>query len=79
LGGKLTDYIATIKRNLDQVEMIDSGRIAKIRIKLKENIASLFGKEGLDENRLEQEIVYYIEKLDIQEERVRLATHLSYF
>ncbi len=79
LGGKLTDYIATIKRNLEQVEMIDSGRVDKIRIKLKENIASLFGKEGLDENRLEQEIVYYIEKLDIQEERVRLATHLSYF
>lgn len=79
LGGKLTDYIAAIKKNLEQVEMIDSGRIEKIRTKLKENIASLFGKEGLDENRLEQEIVYYIEKLDIQEERVRLAAHLSYF
>jgi len=79
LGGKLADYIAIIKKNLEQVEMIDSSRIEKIRIKLKENIASLFGREGLDENRLEQEIVYYIEKLDIQEERVRLATHLSYF
>ena len=79
LGMKLADYIATINKNLEQVEAIDSGRIEKIRIKLKENIASLFGKEGLDENRLEQEIVYYIEKLDIQEERVRLATHLSYF
>jgi uncharacterized protein (TIGR00255 family) len=79
LGEKLESYIASIQKNLEQVEMIDSGRIEKIRTKLKENIASLFGKEGLDENRLEQEIVYYIEKLDIQEERVRLATHLSYF
>jgi uncharacterized protein (TIGR00255 family) len=79
LGEKLELYIANIQKNLDQVGMIDSGRIEKIRIKLKENIASLFGKEGLDQNRLEQEIVYYIEKLDIQEERVRLATHLSYF
>lgn len=79
LGEKLENYITSIQKNLEQVEMIDSGRIEKIRTKLKENIASLFGKEGLDENRLEQEIVYYIEKLDIQEERVRLATHLSYF
>jgi len=79
LGEKLEIYIANIQKNLDQVGMIDSSRIEKIRTKLKENIASLFGKEGLDQNRLEQEIVYYIEKLDIQEERVRLATHLSYF
>jgi uncharacterized protein (TIGR00255 family) len=79
LGEKLETYIANIQQNLGQVGMVDSGRIEKIRIKLKENIASLFGKDGLDENRLEQEIVYYIEKLDIQEERVRLATHLSYF
>lgn len=79
LGGKLADYIATIKKSLEQVETIDPARIEKIRTRLRENVASLFGKEGLDENRLEQEIVYYIEKLDIQEERVRLATHLSYF
>jgi uncharacterized protein (TIGR00255 family) len=79
LGEKLESYVSNIQKNLDQVGMIDSGRIEKIRTKLKENIASLFGKEGLDQNRLEQEIVYYIEKLDIQEERVRLATHLSYF
>ncbi len=79
LGEKIESYIANIQKNLDQVALIDSGRIEKIRTKLKDNIASLFGKEGLDENRLEQEIVYYIEKLDIQEERVRLSTHLSYF
>ncbi len=79
LGEKLEDYIHNIQKNLEQIGMIDSGRIEKIRTKLKENIASLFDKEGLDQNRLEQEIVYYIEKLDIQEERVRLAAHLSYF
>ena len=71
--------MASIRKNLALVEGIDSTRIEKIKTRLKENIASLFGKEGLDENRLEQEIVYYIEKLDIQEERVRLSTHLSYF
>jgi uncharacterized protein (TIGR00255 family) len=79
LGEKLESYIVSIQINLEQVGMIDPGRIEKIRTKLKENIASLFGKDGLDQNRLEQEIVYYIEKLDIQEERVRLSTHLSYF
>src|SRR5579859_4243262 len=79
LGDKLESYVTSIRKNLEQVEAIDVGRIEKIKTRLRENIAGLFGKEGLDENRLEQEIVYYIEKLDIQEERVRLATHLSYF
>jgi uncharacterized protein (TIGR00255 family) len=79
LGEKLEGYIANIHRGLDQVISIDSGRTDKIRAKLKENITAVLGTEGIDANRLEQEMIYYIEKLDIQEERVRLATHLSYF
>lgn len=79
LGEKLESYIVNIQRGLDQVISIDAGRTDKIRAKLKENITAVLGTEGIDANRLEQEMIYYIEKLDIQEERVRLATHLSYF
>jgi len=42
-------------------------------------MTEFFGSEGFDANRLEQEIIFYIEKLDIHEERVRLKTHLDYF
>ena len=47
--------------------------------KLKGNIVSFFGEEGFDTNRLEQEIIFYIEKLDINEEMVRLGNHCGYF
>ena len=50
-----------------------------MREKLKGNIVTFLGEEGYDTNRLEQEIIFYIEKLDIHEERVRLKTHLDYF
>ncbi len=79
LGGKLEGYIATIQKGLTDIEKVDSARIEKIRNRIKGNIKNLFGQEGIDANRLEQEMIFYIEKLDIQEERVRLATHLTYF
>lgn len=79
LGEKLESYIVNIQRGLDQVISLDAGRTDKIRAKLRENITAVLGNENFDANRLEQEMIYYIEKLDIQEERVRLATHLSYF
>jgi uncharacterized protein (TIGR00255 family) len=79
LGEKLEGYILNIGKGLEQVIVVDAGRTDKIRNKLRENIASILGTEGIDANRLEQEMIYYIEKLDIQEERVRLSTHLSYF
>ncbi len=79
LEGKLVEYISNIQKGLEHVEKLDAGRIEKIRSKLKGSITSFFGAEGFDANRLEQEIIFYIEKLDIHEERVRLKTHLDYF
>lgn len=79
LGGKLEDYIANINQGLQQVIKLEPARTEKIRAKLRENIASTFTNENTDTNRLEQEMIYYVEKLDVQEECVRLATHLSYF
>jgi uncharacterized protein (TIGR00255 family) len=79
LEGKLAGYIENIHQGLLQVEEIDPKRVEKIRARIKGNITDFFGSEGFDANRLEQEIIFYIEKLDIHEERVRLKTHLDYF
>lgn len=79
LEGKLVLYIEAIAQGLKEVELIDPKRIEKIRTKIKSSITDFFGNEGFDPNRLEQEIIFYIEKLDIHEERVRLKTHLDFF
>lgn len=76
---KLVQYIESIRKELYHVEEIDPKRVEKIRSRIKGNITDFFGSEGFDANRLEQEIIFYIEKLDIHEERVRLKTHLDYF
>jgi uncharacterized protein (TIGR00255 family) len=79
LEKKLAEYIENIRTGLSAVEQLDPKRIEKIRSKIKNGITDFFGSEGFDANRLEQEIIFYIEKLDIHEERVRLKTHLDYF
>ncbi len=79
LEGKFKEYISNIAQSLVQVEKLDPIRIEKIRQRIKSGITDFFGNEGFDVNRLEQEIIFYIEKLDIHEERVRLKTHLDYF
>jgi len=79
LESKLTEYIKSIRGALLKVEELDPKRVERIREKLKGNVVAFLGEEGYDTNRLEQEIIFYIEKLDIHEERVRLKTHLDYF
>lgn len=79
LQEKLASYIHAIEAGLKNVEALDPKRIERVRSKIKGSIAEFFGSEGFDPNRLEQEIIFYIEKLDIHEERVRLKSHLDYF
>ncbi|WP_456463614.1 YicC/YloC family endoribonuclease [Lutibacter sp.] len=69
--------IAIIEELLNNVIEIDPKRIENVRAKLKKGIYELEAK--VDENRFEQELIYYIEKLDITEEKVRLKNHLDYF
>lgn len=69
----------SIDENLEKVKLLDPKRVEKIRERLRNNVTSFFGEEGFDTNRLEQEIIFYIEKLDINEEKVRLKSHLDYF
>lgn len=68
-----------IYKELESVAELDPKRVERVREKLKGNVATFFGEEGYDTNRLEQEIIFYIEKLDINEEKVRLKSHLDYF
>ncbi|GAL78378.1 protein YicC [Algibacter lectus] len=69
--------IDTIGSVLEQVIAMDPERVEGVRERLHKGVAEL--KEKYDENRFEQELVYYIEKFDITEEKVRLKNHLNYF
>jgi uncharacterized protein (TIGR00255 family) len=75
----LAECIGVIATALKNIEVLDPRRVEKIRERLKGNIVNFLGEEGYDTNRLEQEIIFYIEKLDINEEKVRLKSHLDYF
>jgi uncharacterized protein (TIGR00255 family) len=79
LEGKFREYIQTITDRLTDIEAQDVQRIPAVRERLRGNIADLIGSEDFDRNRFEQELVYYVEKFDISEEKVRLKNHLSYF
>lgn len=79
LKEKLLEYIAEIKNRLQEVEAQDAGRAEGIKERLNKKLEELVQSGKVDQNRLEQELVYYIEKLDINEEKVRLRTHLDYF
>ena len=69
--------IENIQSYLEEVKSFDGARITHVKERLKKAIDDL--KVQTDENRFEQELIYYLEKLDINEEKVRLANHLTYF
>ena len=71
------DRINTIQKLADEVIDIDKDRMVHVREKLNKSVVDL--KAEVDENRFEQELMYYLEKLDITEEKVRLNNHLDYF
>jgi uncharacterized protein (TIGR00255 family) len=71
------ERINNIKKYLDEVYSFDGDRIENVKVRLQKAIDDL--KVETDQNRFEQELIYYLEKLDINEEKVRLANHLDYF
>ena len=71
--------IANILDLLVQVEPFENQRMENVKTKIKESLDALQLNGSLDKNRFEQELIYYMEKLDINEEKVRLANHCSYF
>ncbi|MEJ1221651.1 YicC/YloC family endoribonuclease [Sediminicola sp. 1XM1-17] len=71
------ERIASLNRLLEEVKAMDKDRLSMVRERLEKAVADL--KTDLDTNRFEQELIYYLEKYDITEEKVRLANHLDYF
>ena len=78
LENVLSEKISNIRTLLSEVEQFEEERIEKVKSRIYEGLSHLEGFE-IDKNRFEQEIIYYLEKLDINEEKTRLAHHLNYF
>ncbi len=78
LQKKFGEKIDNIERLLHSIEPWEKARVEKIRTRIVDGLKSIPDVE-YDKNRLEQELIYYIEKLDISEEKQRLANHLKYF
>ncbi len=64
---------------LEKVTPFEKGRIDALKIKIKKDLHELVDQEDVDKNRFEQELIYYIERMDITEEKVRLKKHCNYF
>ena len=75
----LKERIDAIEKNLKHIEPLESERINNLRKKLSEQLEESRIKDSIDKNRFEQELIFYLEKLDINEEKVRLANHCEYF
>lgn len=78
LCAKFREKVNNIEQLMEQIEPYEKARTEKIRLRLEERLTELTGVD-YDKNRLEQELIYYIEKLDISEEKQRLTNHLRYF
>ena len=78
LEKKFREKIANISALLASVEPYEKDRVAKIKERMRTSMLDAVGK-NYDENRFEQEMIFYIEKLDISEEKQRLSNHLDYF
>ena len=78
LQAKFLDKIGNISALLASVEPYEKERVEKIRARIKESLEKQVGVD-YDKNRFEQELIFYIEKLDINEEKQRLSNHLKYF
>ena len=78
LQRKFIEKIDNIQRLMEEIEPYEKARVEKIRQRIIDGLNSIPEVE-YDKNRLEQELIYYIEKLDISEEKQRLANHLNYF
>jgi uncharacterized protein (TIGR00255 family) len=75
----LKERALSISDKLSKVENFEDERIKQIRERIGNNLSSFISRDEVDENRFEQELIFYLEKLDISEEKVRLANHCSYF
>lgn len=79
LTTEILSYLDSIRIQLAEIERHDPHRVEQVRERLRSHLADLATSEQFNTSRFEQELIYYIEKLDIAEEKVRLVSHLHYF
>ena len=79
LQDDIFERIQNIEDLLKEVPQFEQDRIETIKTRINDNLNEFVEKQNVDKNRFEQEIIYYLEKLDITEEKVRLANHCKYF
>ncbi|GJM30851.1 MAG: hypothetical protein DHS20C17_34860 [Cyclobacteriaceae bacterium] len=79
LKNKLVVYADKIETYLSKIDKLDPARTEAIKARLQRHVAEISGNDMFDQNRFEQEMIYYLEKLDISEEKVRLKSHMDYF
>ncbi|MBR4690350.1 MAG: YicC family protein [Bacteroidales bacterium] len=79
LDRDLRANIQTIKDLLASIETYEKARVPSIRERIEQSLREFIDSDKIDKNRLEQEMIFYLEKLDINEEKVRLAQHCKYF
>lgn len=75
----LVEYANTIAAGIPRIELLEPNRLESTKARLQKNIKQLAEDESFDKNRFEQELIYYLEKYDINEEKVRLKAHCDYF
>ncbi|HHP7242077.1 MAG TPA: YicC/YloC family endoribonuclease [Cyclobacteriaceae bacterium] len=76
---KLIDYNENIRANLKRIGVEDPKRIENIKQRLNNNLKEFLSEDEIDKNRFEQELIYYLEKNDISEEKIRLDNHIDFF
>lgn len=71
--------INVIQQYKNELSLYENARLEKLKIKLKQDLENYLQDDSIDKNRFEEELIYYLEKMDINEEKVRLETHCNYF
>ena len=76
---EIRNRVSLISNLLDQVTPFELARIERIKTKILDSLREFAEKQIIDQNRFEQELIYYLEKIDVTEEKVRLKSHIDYF
>lgn len=79
IHGDLSESIRVIQANLNEVPLHETARMEKLKVRMMKHLTDFMNKENVDRNRYEQEVLHYMERLDINEEKVRLEQHCTYF
>ncbi|MBT3209442.1 MAG: YicC family protein [Bacteroidetes bacterium] len=79
LGKDIESRIKIISNKIPEIELLEPQRIGNIKSKLESSLQEFIEKKSFDQNRFEQELIYYLEKIDITEEKIRLQNHCDYF